>query len=199
MIQSKNDWVKYLEADRVALQREQKKPPFFAFHERDKIWKFQRIMRRCEYLKNCRKHIFHGLGYWLTRWRYNQLRIRYGFSIPLNVFGPGLCISHIGTIVINGNCRIGDNCCLHVCVNIGEIQGKAPQIGNQVYIAPGAKIFGNIEIADGIVIGANAVVNKSFLEPNTSIGGVPAKKISSQGSARFMSYRKTIAGAGNER
>ena len=49
-------------------------------------------------------------------------------------------------------------------------------------IASGAKIFGNITIADGIVIGANSVVNKSFLEPNITIAGVPAKKISNKGS-----------------
>jgi serine O-acetyltransferase len=51
-----------------------------------------------------------------------------------------------------------------------------------VYIAPGAKIYGAIEIADNIAIGANAVVNKSFLEPNITIAGVPARKISDKGS-----------------
>ena len=32
-------------------------------------------------------------------------------------------------------------------------------------------------IADGCIIGANAVVTKSFCEPNTVIVGVPAKAL----------------------
>lgn len=52
-------------------------------------------------------------------------------------------------------------------VNIGAIQGsmKAPLIGNDVYIGPGAVIFGDIDIADGCYIGANVVVLKSVTEP----------------------------------
>lgn len=36
---------------------------------------------------------------------------------------------------------------------------------------------GNIEIADNIIIGANATVTKSFLEEGIIIAGTPAKKI----------------------
>lgn len=46
-----------------------------------------------------------------------------------------------------------------------------------MYIGPGAKIFGKVTIADGCVIGANAVVCKDFLEPNKIIIGVPAKQV----------------------
>lgn len=53
----------------------------------------------------------------------------------------------------------------------------APTIGNNVEIGFGAVIIGKIKIADGIKIGANSVVTKSFLEPNITIAGVPAKKI----------------------
>lgn len=90
----------------------------------------------------------------------------------MNCFGKGLSISHIGTIVVNHEARIGENCRLHVCVNIGT---GSPQIGNNVYIGPGAKIFGRIKIADSIKIGANAVVNKDFLIKGKTIVGVPAK------------------------
>lgn len=81
--------------------------------------------------------------------------------------------------------KIGANCNLHVCTNIGVAAGathKVPNLGNNIYIAPGVKIFGDVEIADNIAIGANAVVNKSFLEPNIAIAGGPAKKINSKGS-----------------
>lgn len=55
-----------------------------------------------------------------------------------------------------------------------------------MYIGPGAKIFGDIFIADNIAIGANAVVNKSFYESNITIAGVPAKKISNKGSKGLL-------------
>jgi serine O-acetyltransferase len=57
----------------------------------------------------------------------------------------------------------------------GEVQG--PILGDNVYIAPGAKIYGNIKIPSNTAIGANAVVNKSFEKENTIIAGVPAKVI----------------------
>ena len=107
-----------------------------------------------------------------------------GYSIPPNVFGKGLSIAHRGTIVVNSHSIIGDNCRIHACVNIGTVPGvsfAAPIIGNDVYIAPGVKIYGKIVIASGIIIGANAVVNKSFDEENICIAGIPAQKISDKG------------------
>ena len=112
-----------------------------------------------------------------------------GFSIPPNTVGPGLSLAHAGTIVINSNARIGSNCRLHVCVNIGaDIRdGKlAPKIGNNCYIGPGVKMYGNITIGDNVAIGANSVVNKSF-ESNRTIAGVPAKMISQNGRSSYRS------------
>ena len=58
---------------------------------------------------------------------WNILGLMCGFSIGLNCFEKGLSISHIGTIVVNHEAKIGENCRLHVCVNIGT---GSPQIGN---------------------------------------------------------------------
>lgn len=80
-----------------------------------------------------------------------------------------------------GGARIGSNCRIHFWVNIGTNGGgveDTPLIGNNVYIGPGAKIFGNIIIGDNIVIGANAVANKSFLEGGYTIAGIPAMIVS---------------------
>ena len=54
---------------------------------------------------------------------------------------------------------------------------KVPTIGNGVFIGANAVLFGKITIADGIAIGAGAVVNKSFLEPYVVIAGNPAKVV----------------------
>jgi serine O-acetyltransferase len=122
---------------------------------------------------------------------FRRQSVRLGFSIPPNTFGPGLAIVHYGPIVVSGNARIGANCRTHVCVNIGgsgglvdveTARGLAPVIGDNVYIGPGAKIFGPVRIADRCAIGANAVVNASFDEPGCSIAGVPARLISRKGS-----------------
>jgi len=186
MIMSKDDYKFYLEADRIALGRKGKKPKHFDY---DYIWTFQRLLRKVEYYQNCKKSIFWKPYLLLLKRKYILLSTQLGFSIPLNVFGPGLNIAHRGTIVINNSTRVGANCRLHACVNIGTKAGyedAAPKIGDNVYIGPGAKIFGQIEIANGIAIGANSVVNRSFFEPNISIAGVPAKKINDRGSEGML-------------
>ncbi|HZK96180.1 MAG TPA: hypothetical protein VFC67_18420 [Prolixibacteraceae bacterium] len=68
---------------------------------------------------------------------------------------------------------------IQTCVNIGANGGScsAPQIGENVYIGPGVKIFGDTIIADNCYIGANAVVNKSFLQKGSVIVGIPAKVV----------------------
>jgi serine O-acetyltransferase len=74
-------------------------------------------------------------------------------------------------------------------VNIGTEAGKedaAPRIGDNCYIAPGAKIFGPIQIGSNSVIGANAVVNKTFSLGNQSIAGVPAVVISNKSSEGLL-------------
>lgn len=177
MITNKEELRFYLEEDRVALNKKRKKPRVIG----DEVWRFQILLRKEEY------HFNSG-----NRWRaqiYKAIRhrlgVNLGFSIPINVFGPGLSIAHYGPIVVNKNCKIGANCRVHVGVNIGTKageEGQAALIGKNAYIGPGVKIFGKIEIGDNIAIGANAVVNKSFPQGNCTIGGVPAKLISDKTS-----------------
>ena len=114
---------------------------------------------------------------WHTLWK--RWSLKTGITIPKNTVWGGVTLYHYGSIVVNSACRIGRNCCIMNNVNIGANGGspKAPQIGDNVYIGPGAVIYGDIKIADGCYIGANAVVNKSFEEINSIIAGVPARII----------------------
>jgi serine O-acetyltransferase len=95
---------------------------------------------------NKNKNIFQWLSYFIVRMKYRRLSLKLGFSIPINVFGPGLSIPHYGTIVVSKFARIGSNCRIHVGVNIGASAGeaKAPQLGHNIYIGPGAILFGDI-------------------------------------------------------
>lgn len=56
------------------------------------------------------------------------------------------------------NAIIGKNACIYHQVTIGEGNGGAPIIGNNVLIAAGAKIIGNIQIGDNVRIEANCCV-----------------------------------------
>ncbi len=183
MILNTKDYINYLNADRLALNKPQLtyKLKIKEFVTRDFIWKFQRLLRKCEYYKNVKskKSFFYELLYIYYKIKFKNLSLKLGFSIPENVFGPGLAILHYGTIIVNPRAIIGTNCRIHADVNIGESGGLegAPIIGNNVYIGPGAKIYGNIKIADNCAIGANASVNKTFDEVGMLIAGVPAKTI----------------------
>ena len=108
-----------------------------------------------------------------------HVSVKTGITIPPGTCKEGLTLYHYGSIVLNEACRIGKNCCIMNNVNIGANGGsdKAPIIGNDVYIGPGAVIYGDIRIADGCYIGANAVVNKSIVEPHSVVVGAPAKII----------------------
>lgn len=182
MIDSKNTYNFYLAEDKKALGIT-KVPLFYFFNPYNidlEIYRFQKSLRKCEYLYNCnRSSIYWKIRKFFAARQFKKLSCKLGFTIPPNCFGPGLRILHRGTIVIHGRSRIGSNCTINACVNIGTNAGfidKVPQLGNNIYIGPGAKLFGDIQIADNCAIGANAVVTKSFDEPNSIIVGVPAQK-----------------------
>ena len=191
MIKSKKDYLYYLEADRIALGEKRKRPHIIAIWEADVIWKFQRLLRKVEYLHNCRSNGIYKFYYKYIQYRLFHAQIKTGFIIPMNVFGPGLSISHLGPIVINGHAKVGKNCRIHPFTTIG-IDGrndKVATIGDNVYLSTGAKIIGNVQICDNVIIAANAVVVKSVTEENSVMGGVPAKKISDKGNPFPMSRR----------
>lgn len=180
MITSKKEYKQYIKADKNARGigdsfKEKLKQIIYT----DPTWKFQKKLRKVEYYKNTKKGIFNKLYYIALLYRFKKISIKLGFSIPPNAFGPGLSIPHYGTIVVNSKAKIGKNCRIHVCVNIGASGGnpEAPQIGDNVYIGPGSKIYGDIKIGNNIAIGANSSVGKSFEEENIFIAGSPAKKI----------------------
>ena len=184
LIQSKEDYLFYLEADRISLRINRKRPNLF----HDEIWKYQRLLRRVEFIENCQKNYMGKISrleawFWLKR-----LSIKLGFTISPNSFGPGLSIVHLGPIVVHPDAIIGENCRIHHCVTIGSIPltTKVPIIGNNVFIGPGAVIAGDIQIADGIAIGANSFVNKSFKKPNITIAGCPATQVSDKGSGDYL-------------
>lgn len=145
----------------------------------DPIWSLERLLRKTEYAVNCKRGILWRPYVLYLRYRLKSMQVRLGFSICLNTVGPGLCIHHYGPIIIGRGVKIGSNLRINIGTVIGENKGleNSPTIGDNVVIEAGCKIFGKIQIADGIHVGANSVVNKSFSEPGATIAGVPAKII----------------------
>lgn len=178
MIKSKNELREYLKCDKQHLGIKYSTPKW-----NDDIWKFEIALRHHEYYYNNRTGLINNIlcKYWA--WKHHIYGVRLGFTIPINTCGKGLRLSHYGSIVVNGSAHIGDFCDLHSCVNIGqngfgiENRTNSPIIGNNVWIGPGAKLFGKIIIADNCIIGANSVVNKTFNTPGSVIAGCPAKII----------------------
>lgn len=101
---------------------------------------------------------------------------------------------HVGPILINDKAVIGKNCSLHINTAIvaGGTNNEVPVIGEGVVVGVGAVILGGVTIANNIAIGANAVVNKSFIEENIAIAGVPAKKVSNNGSLEWNKQDKKL-------
>lgn len=166
-----------MECDRVVLKIQRKHPKILG----DYIWKYERLLRKAEYYCNSFPNSPLKL---LFLYRLKRLGFKLGFQIPINTIGPGLALVHPGTVLINAKSQIGENCRIQTGVTLGATNGsnRAPRIGNNVFLGDGCKIIGDVSVADGVTIGANAVVTKSIHEPNTTWAGVPAHKISDRSS-----------------
>src|SRR5665647_936598 len=187
-IQSKQDYIFYLEADEVSLFIPEDTWDRLREGMFNQIWRFQRILRKTEYYSNCQKNPLWRPLVLIMEYRLSRYGLRLGYEIPINVFGPGLSIAHQGSIIVNRYAKIGENCRINNGVTIGTQAGysdRCPTIGKNAFIGAGAQIFGSITIADNVAIGANSVVIKSFTEEGISIAGVPAKKISEKGSKKL--------------
>lgn len=145
--------------------------------------------------------VFYRISNWL--WRHHvpllprlikfAVFVLYNSWIPYECsIGPGSFFGYGGIgVVLHSRARIGLDVVISSGVTIGGRSGSegVPRIGNQVYIATGAKILGDIEVGDRVIVGANAVVIHSV--PSGSIVvGVPARVIKSGLTAEEFS-RKT--------
>ncbi|MDH3009319.1 serine O-acetyltransferase [Gordonia alkanivorans] len=121
----------------------------------------------------------------VTSVRLKRLSVKTGISIPPNVFAPGLSIAHYGSVIVNKKARVGRFCRIHGAVNIGEYRGEAPNLGDFVYIGPGAVLYGGIRVGSGVVVGANSVVREDVPD-GVTVAGVPARVVSQVDSEHIM-------------
>lgn len=129
----------------------------------------------------------HNFGAWCLQHRLKFMALiiqrliflLFGSVIPSNTqIGRGTILAH-GSLgnVFHPDVIIGERVLIAHHVTIGgksDDSGGVPVIGNDVYIAAGARILGNIQIGDDSLIGANAVVVNS-VPPGSLVLGVPAR------------------------
>ncbi|MCK5854345.1 MAG: serine acetyltransferase [Sulfurovaceae bacterium] len=106
-----------------------------------------------------------------------RMMSKWGISLErTTIIEEGFYIGHYGGIFVSGDAKIGKNVNISQDVTIG-VSGRdekrgCPEIGDNVYIAPGAKLFGKIKIGNDVKIGANAVVYKDIPEGATVVSSV---------------------------
>ena len=130
--------------------------------------------------------------YYIANWLYNHkipilpklltllIFLIYNCKVPYQAkIGKGCKLGYGGIgVVIHKDAIIGERCTISQQVTVGgggKIKGL-PIIGNDVYIAKGAIVFGGISVGNNVTIGANAVVNRTIPD-NAIVAGVPAKII----------------------
>ena len=114
---------------------------------------------------------------------------------PATRIGRGIMLDHGTGIVIGETAVIGDNVSILQNVTLGgngkEIGDRHPKIGNNVLLAAGAKVLGNIRIGHCSKVAAGSVVLQD-VPNNKTVAGVPARIVGDSGCpepARSMDQR----------
>lgn len=119
-----------------------------------------------------------------------MIEITTGISIPASTeIGHSLYIGHFGSIIINANVLIGDNCNISQGVTIG-VSGRGekrgvPTLGNNIYVGANAVIAGKINVKNNVLVAACSLLVEDADE-NGVYCGVPAKKISEKSSEGYI-------------
>lgn len=117
-----------------------------------------------------------------SRALFRAVRNFYGIELPFSArIGRRVVFEHQGGIVVHGNAVIGDDCIIRQGVTLGirrlDNPTEAPILGRGVSVGAGAKILGQVYVADHAEIGANAVVLED-VPADTLAVGVPARLVS---------------------
>lgn len=107
-----------------------------------------------------------------------KLMRRYGCFVGDKAeIGLGFRIIHpVGVII--ADCVIGDNFKIYQYCTVGSKRPNStekPTIGNNVTMYAGSSVIGNVKVADGVILGANAtLLNDADVEGGLYCG-IPAK------------------------
>lgn len=101
---------------------------------------------------------------------------------PAALIGKGIMLDHATGIVIGETAVVEDDVSIMQGVTLGgtgkEAGDRHPKIRHGCLISAGAKILGNIEIGEGVKVGAGSVVLES-VPAHMTVVGVPARIVGS--------------------
>ena len=81
---------------------------------------------------------------------------------------------------------VGARCKIYQNVTIGEVDGKAPVIGQDCLIGAGAVLVGDIRVGRGVRIGAGAVVSRDVPDCATVVSQPP--RVMERGDGHGVQY-----------
>lgn len=141
---------------------------------------YLKLLRHCEYHRNNRSSCIHNIFYFFYKIRLNHLGVRLHLTIPENKCGYGIRIIHIaggGGVLLNVK-SVGNYCEFNSGVLLGtkNKKGDLPSVGDYTVFGPGSKAFGDIKIGNNVFVAPGAIVYCN-VEDDTIVGGVPAKVI----------------------
>lgn len=115
------------------------------------FWRLYRWQKRAE----------RGVFYDILTFCFSRSAHRHGGYIgPDTVIKGELSLPHgLHGIFISRYAVVGENCRIYQNVTIGEVDRKAPVIGDNCLIGAGAVIIGDVKIGNHVNIGAGAVVS----------------------------------------
>lgn len=178
MILTKADLREYIKADdaRYTLR----KPAILGWFMGDEgyvVKKYLHLLRYLEYYTNKKKKLWDYIPYTYFFLRFRRARIKTGIQLNVNTIGKGLYIPHFAGGIYANCVSMGEGCIITTGCVLGNKGGASgPTIGNNVEIAVGAKVIGNVNVGDNAVIAPNTVVVKD-VPTNAIVSGVPAKII----------------------
>ena len=131
----------------------------------DGFWRLYRLQKSAK----------HRLSRDVLTFLMSRLAHRHGGYVgPDTVFQGRPSLPHgLHGVFISRYAVIGEDCRIYQNVTIGEVDGKAPVIGNGCLIGAGAVVIGGVRIGDRVKIGAGAVVSTDIPEDCTVIAQPP--------------------------
>lgn len=182
-LNSKNKLRDWLEYEKRFYGRGRVLRTLFPITELDILRKHQIILRKTELYANTGSRIL----YTWYRFRLMKIQNKYALHIPINTCARGLKLMHVGSILMNENVTVGENCVFHINTALvaGGSDNGVPELGNSVVLGIGSVVVGKVYLANNVAVGANAVVKKDVMQKNVAIAGVPAKIVSNNGRTHW--------------
>ena len=102
-------------------------------------------------------------------------QFKFGYQIhPSTKIGKGFYIGHFGSIIINSNAVIGENCNISSGVIIGSAgrnnKKGVPSLSNKVWVGSNAIIVGGINIGNNVLIAPGTFINKDIPDDSLVFG-----------------------------